>query len=247
MYCSKCGNDLGETANFCSKCGTFIKNAKVDPIQQGQQEQKNLKNKTVPWLMLFVVLQFGLLIIATSLGESDNAVWFFAGSALFIPVVLVLSIMCIKKSKKIEKHKGKAIGVLFTIISLINIVIIGSALLSVVYEPKGIEKGVRTAKNHAVNSLESSLKNPSSMEINKIKAEIRSKDNAHLEIKDIESSDEAFEGYIFIYIDISAMNGFGGFNRQCYAFKYKYYGDGYVSYIEDYEVSSIPKKASIDL
>lgn len=41
-FCTKCGNELSDIANFCDKCGSPVSNAQTPPLIPGTNE--NVEN-----------------------------------------------------------------------------------------------------------------------------------------------------------------------------------------------------------
>lgn len=47
MFCKKCGNELADTAKFCTKCGTKTEETPAPIVEEPKKEQKQKKEKPV--------------------------------------------------------------------------------------------------------------------------------------------------------------------------------------------------------
>lgn len=222
MFCSKCGTQIEDTASFCFRCGNQLnENVSYTPIAE---TKKILRNPFTKFIFISLALQILCLVLSGNAGTL-GAVAFGLVLALAV-VILVLSILTIIKSKKYNK-KGRAVGIVFTVLSSLLITIIVSALLfaspnnsSNSSENQYINNCVNTAATNSIGQLKSSLKDPSSLKINKIYAKVydtritaQFSDGTYYDGGD-------FKGYFEIYIDYTANNSLGGANRGYYYYKY---------------------------
>lgn len=232
IFCPKCNEQIDSTDSFCPCCGCKINNdsipnstelSKIESKQLPQEidNPKRLKkNPFVKCIFITIAVQIVLFIIsttATTVGGISFGVAFFV-----LPVaILTFSIISIVKSKKYNK-KGLVIGVVFTVLSSLLVLIISvAAVMGIVNhdsENDYINDYINTAATNSVDNLKSSLKDPNSLKINKIYARAydaritaRLSDGTYYDGGD-------FKGYFEIYIDCTATNGFGGAVRKCYCY-----------------------------
>lgn len=137
-FCVKCGNQLNPDDCFCSKCGnkifpsedaapkqTFIspnKDANTTPIDKMEQP----KNKGIKYLIISLTI-LALSILGICVKGSFGAFMAWLALAAFV-MLFVSGIMCIKYSRNCKKHKGRAIGIFFTVISCLIILIVVASL-----------------------------------------------------------------------------------------------------------------------
>lgn len=223
IFCSKCGTQIEDTDSFCFSCGTQIKIENVSNAHVSETK-KTLRNPFTKFIFIFLVLQILCLVLSGN-GGILGAVAFGLFLALTVGI-LVLSILTIIKSKKYNK-KGKAAGIVFTVLSSFLIAVVVIALLVASLDNSGnssenvyINNCVNTAATNSIGRLKSSLKDPSSLKINRIYAEVydtritaKFSDGTYYDGGD-------FKGYFKIYIDYTANNSFGGVNRGYYYYEY---------------------------
>ena len=223
IFCSKCGTQIEDTASFCFRCGNQIniENISNTPIVE---TKKTLRNPFTKFIFISLTLQIFSLVLSGNGGTFGAvAFWFFL--ALTVGV-LISSVLTIIKSKKYNK-RGRAVGIVFTVLSSLLITIIVSALLFASPNNNGnssenqyINNCVNTAATNSIGQLKSSLKDPSSLKINRIYAIVydtritaQFSDGTYYDGGD-------FKGYFEIYIDYTANNSLGGVNREYYYYKY---------------------------
>lgn len=223
IFCSKCGTQIEDTASFCFRCGNQIN---IDNISNAPitETKKTLRNPFTKFIFISLALQILCLVLSGNSGTL-GAVAFGLVLALTV-VVLVFSISTIIKSKKYNK-RGRAVGIIFTALSSLLIVIVVCALLFAppnnngnLSENQYINNCVNTAATNSIGQLKSSLKDPSSLKINRIYAKVydtritaQFSDGTYYDGGD-------FKGYFEIYIDYTANNSLGGANRGYYYYKY---------------------------
>jgi len=66
-FCAKCGNDLGETDQFCSNCGSAIESA-APPDRQKSSDDRKAK-------MAFYVLMGALVVMWLAMGMPTDRFW----------------------------------------------------------------------------------------------------------------------------------------------------------------------------
>lgn len=140
MFCSKCGNELRETDVFCQVCGN-----RVPYLTDNKQIEPPLKNKFVIPLICSIVSQISILIwMLLSSGRLTTILFYVFIANSF--VVFALSITCIVKARDIPMKKGKSLGIVFTVLSSLLIVILMllmiPALLEINAENKSVESNV---------------------------------------------------------------------------------------------------------
>lgn len=223
MFCSKCGTQIEDTASFCFHCGNQI-NAQNILNTHITETKKTLRNPFTKFIFISLALQILCLVLSGN-GGTLGAVAFGLVLALTV-VILVLSILTIIQSKKYNK-RGRAVGIIFTVLSSLLITIVVTALLFASpnnsdnsSENEYINNCVNTAATNSIGQLKSSLKDPSSLKINRIYAKVydtritaQFSDGTYYDGGD-------FKGYFEIYIDYTANNSLGGTNRGYYYCKY---------------------------
>lgn len=198
IKCRNCGAVVKEKA-FCPECGVAL------PIQpKGKVNNQFIK---ILWWMIAVQI---LLFVASMYESAVSGLCFIAFLISFIPA-FAISICCIAKGKRIDVRKGEKLGVISTVINSIGLII---ALLlvisfqmfngeSIAFE-KEINKGVDNSAQIAVEDLRDSLKDPSSLQINRIAAEIYDTRITWKDSDGVIHDDEPFKGQYKIYIDYTA-------------------------------------------
>ena len=181
-----------------------------------KEKDISMRNPFPKFIYIVVAVQVILLIIATRPG-SFNGIAFLLASALSV-AVLTLSIISIAKARNHE-NKGKAVGIVFTVLSSLVIILFGIAVFmngtsSNFKENKYINNCINSAAKISVENLKDSLKDPGSLKINKIYA--KAYDTRITAQYSNGSYDDGgdFKGYFEIYIDYTANNGLGGVNRE---------------------------------
>lgn len=223
IFCSKCGTQIEDTASFCFRCGNQINIENVSNTHIAETK-KTLRNPFTKFIFISLALQILCLVLSGN-GGTLGAVAFGLVLTLTV-VILVLSILTIIKSKKYNK-RGRAVGIVFTVLSSLLITIVVTALLFASPNNSGnsseneyINNCVNTAATNSIGQLKSSLKDPSSLKINRIYAKVydtritaQFSDGTYYDGGD-------FKGYFEIYIDYTANNSFGGANRGYYYYEY---------------------------
>ena len=223
IFCSKCGIQIEDTASFCFRCGIQVNTERTHnaPITE---TKKTIRNPFTKFIFVALALQILCLVLSGNSGTL-GAIAFGLVLTLTI-VILVLSILTIIKSKKYNK-RGRAVGIVFTVLSSLLIAIVVCALLFASPNNSGnssenqyINNCVNTAATNSIGQLKSSLKDPSSLKINRIYAKVydtriiaQFSDGTYYDGGD-------FKGYFEIYIDYTANNSLGGANRGYYYYKY---------------------------
>ncbi len=78
MFCSNCGNQLGDQDKFCAKCGTSVRGQIQQPVNTSeimpvQQEEKTPVKKKSVWLILSLsvaaVIVLIILFVCVSVSE----------------------------------------------------------------------------------------------------------------------------------------------------------------------------------
>lgn len=222
IFCSKCGTQIEDTDIFCYRCGYQTNtNTVVIPTTA---EDKKLRNPYTKFIVISFVLQILFLILCSNSG-TFGAVWFVL-FLILTAVVFVLSLLAIKKSKKCNK-KGRVSGIVFTVLSSLVIIVVAAAVISAALdndvatnENTYINNCVNAAATNSIGQLKSSLKDPSSLKINRIYAKVydtrikaQFSDGTYYDGGD-------FKGYFEIYIDYTANNSLGGVAREYRYYKY---------------------------
>lgn len=206
IKCPNCGTQVKEKA-FCPECGAGL------PVKSES------RNKYVKFLMGIVVVQ--ILLCCFSMNENPiSGICFLVFLFFFIPALLV-SICCIRQAKKSDKNKGKRIGITFTAVNSVGLVC--SLFVAITFFmfngdaitfEKEINKGVAASAHTAVEDLRNQLKDPSSLQLNRIAAEVYDSRITWQDSNGVIHDEEPFTGYYKIYIDYTAKNGLGGVNRE---------------------------------
>lgn len=224
IFCSKCGTQIEDTASFCFRCGNQTCTENVSNISISETK-RTLRNPFTRFILISLALQIVCLVLSASSGTL-GAVAFGLVLSLTV-VILVLSIFAIIKSKRYN-GKGRATGIIFTVLSasviaiIVIAVIISSTDSENSNENKYIDACVNAVATNSIGQLKSSLKDPSSLKINRIYAKVydtritaQFSDGTYYDGGD-------FKGYFEIYIDYTANNSFGGANRGYYYYKYNH-------------------------
>lgn len=232
MYCPKCGKEMREDDTFCSACGN-----KIESVSVASKESKK-KNVGIVFLLVSLVIQVVAIIGSFASNSFGNAMAFvlFGSFAL----VLISSILCIVKSKNATKHKGRALGIVFTVFSGIAVVTIA---LGVVFGDSTASKTnieMQNTADEAIEILKDCLKSPQSLYLNSVVVEVKSSKTKMIIDGVEQNKDEPFSGTYIVYIDYSAENSLGGATRSY--FKVVYYVSGTDKKLMDAsEISSIPQ------
>lgn len=126
MFCNKCGKELENSIKFCPNCGQAVLVPNND-ISTDITDNKLQKNKYVKWLVFAVIIQC-VLFLTLLIANNDASVLIYLFS--FIPT-LIISIMCIVKSKQCDKYKGRIVGTVFAVLNSIVIILVVASLISV--------------------------------------------------------------------------------------------------------------------
>ncbi len=231
MFCSKCGNECRNTDVFCSSCGNRIN----DNITENTPYTSKQKNPMVIPLLGSLLAQTICLVCAFGGGTFGGimAIMFF----ILIFVILILSIFCIVKSKNVEKKKGKPLGIVFTVLSSLLIVII---LLALITNTDNMNTQVNNTASEAVEVLKDHLKSPSSLYLNSVIVEVKSSKTEIIIDGQKQNKDEPFDGSFTVYIDFSADNSLGGATRSYFEVVYYVVGTN-KTLIRASKIESIPQ------
>ncbi|MGN1319822.1 MAG: zinc-ribbon domain-containing protein [Acutalibacteraceae bacterium] len=228
IFCSKCGTQIDDAATFCFKCGNKVYSDNTTKPTEEQTIERPVKkvkhNPFIKYIFITIAVQILLVIISARPGNIGGYAFLLALVLIF--AVLAFSIISIVKAKNYNK-KGKATGIVFTVLSAILVIVISAATINGITnnniadnEYEYIDDCVHTVAINSVGNLKNMLKDPSSLKINKIYAKVydtritaQFSDGTYYDGGD-------FKGYFEIYIDYTATNGFGGVGRECYYFKW---------------------------
>ena len=233
MYCSKCGKELNESDVFCPSCGNKINN------EITTNTATNKKNKGILFLLISIGIQIVAIIGSFAAGSFGNVM----AILLVISVALVLasSIFCIIQAKKVENHKGRTLGIVFSILSGIVIVAI---ILGVAFGDNSkskMDNQMLDVADKAVVLLQEKLKNPASLYLNSVSVAYSISDSSTtLGAENKKDTKSEFDGTYAVYIDYSAQNGLGGATRSYYRVVYLYV-NGNFKLIDSCEVENIPE------
>lgn len=236
MYCSVCGNVVNETDTFCPNCGSKLLPNSNEIIQtaSAQQIEEGNKNEQKNFGLYLLIGSLGLQVVSVVLGLINPRTGFILFMfSLFLTVVC--GIICAVKSKRVIKRKGRKLGIVFSVLAGLSFLILVLAWSGV--GANKVSKSVDLVAEKAVGTLYSSLKDPSSLQINAIRGEVISVE------KEQPYSDTSLVVRYIIYIDYSAKNGFGGMVRDCYRFVY----NNNYELEKCNEIDSIPSSATYDL
>ena len=232
MYCPKCGKEMREGDTFCSACGN-----KIESVSTESKEPKQ-KNVGIVFLLISLAIQVIAIIGSFASNSLGNVMAFvlFGSFAL----VLISSILCIVKSKNATKHKGRALGIVFTVLSGIAVIAIA---LGVMFGDNTASKTnieMQNTADEAIEILKDRLKSPQSLYLNSVVVEVKSSKTEMIIDGVKQNEDEPFSGTYTVYIDYSAENSLGGATRSY--FKVVYYVTGTDKKLLDAgEISSIPQ------
>ena len=106
IYCTKCGAEIADGANFCSKCGTKVE-SKPTPAPMSPPAPANEKDKKY-WggVIGIILLISGILTLATidyDFSSIGHAVGYAVGTAIRVAIPvggIALIIWLIKRKKK---------------------------------------------------------------------------------------------------------------------------------------------------
>lgn len=230
MYCSKCGQELNERDTFCSACGE-----KIDNVPNESKENK--KNSGILFLIISVCVQIISLIGSTVSGFFGA--FMFAVCLCSTLLVLILGIVCIVKSNKTKKHKGKVLGIICATLSGIAIVTISLGVLFGNYTARKTNIEIQKTADEAIEILEECLKSPRSLYVNSVVVEVKSSKTEVIIDGVKQNEDEPFDGTYTVYIDYSAENSFGGTTRSYFEVSYYILGTE-KTLLAAKEISSIP-------
>lgn len=244
IFCQKCGTQNETTSTFCYRCGAPLSGNNLSAPNQGVPNSpaavKRVRNPFTKWIFIVIAIQIVLLLIGTQTGMIAGIAFF---AAMFLTVaVCFFSILTSINAKKYA-NKGLVVGVIFSVLTivLISIVVISLIFTSVgdsseQSEEKYFEQSIKSAATASIGSIKSSLKDPSSLKINRIYAEIYDT-RISVQYSDGTYSDGGeFTGYFRIYVDFTAANGFGGVSREYYYFQY----NQDLERTAEYEIDSMP-------
>ena len=242
MYCSFCGSQLDENANFCQTCGKGVNNIVTLTADEQDINKKNSRKNVFVKLTVGSILLQAVLLALSSMSNTAGLIC-FALSLILTLAIFVFSILCVVNSKKCG-GKGKKFGIVLTVFSSLVLAIV---IIAVVFvgmfdnqssETKMIRENIDKTAGMSVEILKENLKDPSSLKINKMYAIVfdtritaQFSDGTHYDGGE-------FEGYFEIYIDYSARNGFGGMNRTYCYFKY----DEKLNLLDYEEIESMPRE-----
>ena len=137
MYCVKCGKEIPDLSKYCPECGanlelpagqqvisvqaSFPASGGSIGIKTAQQKNENIterlhqENSGVPLLLIFFAVQLACFLTTYFfdgvLGEL--AALLVAGLAV---AVFIMSIICIKRARKLGKRETIMLGVIFIIL-----------------------------------------------------------------------------------------------------------------------------------
>lgn len=177
-----------------------------------------MKNGFVKALWAAAAIQAFLIVI--SIRESVvSGIAFLLLLCSFVPTV-VLGVLCIKRAKSPDVNRGKKTGIFFTAVNAVGLILSVVLVVSFftfnsdsLFSEKEIEKGIDFSSHAAVEDLRGSLKDPTSLKINRIAARVYdTRINWQASDGTVHSEDE-FKGFYRIYIDYTAENGLGGVAR----------------------------------
>lgn len=138
--CVNCGNPLNEQDAFCSKCGSSVSKQAIENIIENSQftddvdnfckrdnKKFNVSNKGIKFLIVSLV-GLALSILVTSVGGVLGAVGARV-AVLFFAMLYVSGILCIIYSHKLPKCKGRRLGITFTAINSIVLLIVAISFI----------------------------------------------------------------------------------------------------------------------
>lgn len=211
MYCKKCGQLVDDESKFCKVCGAELFEAETLKVK---------KEKNPFFISLLIILPVQIIcLILTSIPGVFGSVVFAIALILLLPI-FVLSIISAVKAKKYSKYNGRVFSIILAVLTSLMIFTVTVSLIISELDKSETDIGIETTAETSVELLRASMKDPNSMQINRIAAKVYR--NNVLVYKDgvLLNPDEAFKGYYIIYIDYSGKNGFGGVTRTCHYFKY---------------------------
>lgn len=244
IFCQKCGTQNETTSTFCYRCGAQLNDGNFSVPNQSAPISptavKRVKNPFTKWIFIVIAIQIVLLLVSTQPGTIGGVAFF---AAMFLSVaVFFFSILTSIKAKKYA-NKGLVVGVVFSVLTIVLISIVVISLIFTSFggsseqsEEKYFEQSINTVATASIGSIKSSLKDPSSLKINRIYAQIYDT-RISVQYSDGTYSDGGeFTGYFKIYVDLTATNGFGGVSREYYYFQY----NQDLECIGVYEIDSMP-------
>lgn len=241
IVCTECGKEISDKAEMCPHCGNPIN---VKPVAEEKANELSVKNKKkkkkerTPLkralrLWLLVPLELVLLVLATMVLSGDDATTDFIvtmGQLLLAAalvniafgLIVILKIgKIIKEAKEMKKSIGKAIVAI--VLCIVFIIPNGFVGYSCAYTNNLItnssEAKIAAA---ACEDLQPRMKNPESLTLHEV-----------LVCKD-------FSDNMYVYIDCSAENSFGGVTRNIHIYKNgTYLGDWEYQSFEIREAKSV--------
>lgn len=220
IVCTECGKEISDKAEMCPHCGNplIVKPVAEEKVNEplGKDKKKKKKERTpikrALRLWLLIPLEFILVVLADMvLNGNDITTDSIVTTNQLLLVATLINIALgllvglkvrksIKEVKEIKKPIGKAIVAI--VLCIVFIIVNGFAGYSCAYTNNLITNGeeAKTA-TAACKDLQSRMKNPKSLELHEVLVYIDFSDN------------------MYVYIDCSAENSFGGTTRAAYFYK----------------------------
>jgi len=118
MYCSNCGNQLNENADFCVKCGVIVKGGQV----RNNRKTKNENAKSVASMILgicaifFALISFDIEINFSELNEFRKIGFILSEMALQI-ILAILSLIFGLIERKNNKNGYNLSGIILSLVT----------------------------------------------------------------------------------------------------------------------------------
>ena len=229
IQCAECGKEISDKAPACPHCGNPMVfdvevageaqeerstrlsdtenvdlSEKNPPRGKHKKEKSSLKRAAFLWLLLIIefvgMVVFGMALPDALIESIYLLVAIFAFNSLLGIVTLFKSIKAIVLAFAKKKHIVKSLVaiILCAVFLLPNL---GMTHEGYLYYTGGAGHSEKQLAIEACQDLKTSMKNPDSLELHSV-----------LVCEDVDSS-------LYVYIDCSGMNSFGGSTRTTYVYR----------------------------
>lgn len=240
IICTECGKEISDKAKACPHCGCpiiveSVTEEKANELSgKKKKERKPIKKALCLWLLLPIeLIIMAILGIIFDGDEITTETTIVMGQRIivFTLVNVVLGLLfifkagkAIREGRRMKKPFGKEIAAI--LLCLVFIILNGFVMYAEIYTNNLItnSKEAQIAAT-ACEDLQLRMKNPASLELHEVLVGVDFSDN------------------LYVYIDCSAENGFGGTTRTTHIYK----NETYLGDWEDQTVEIKEAKSLLDL